>query len=66
MHRPEFESAVFDATVAAAVARTAPELIDALVGAFALLGFDHFRVVEAISDGEARVLRFLVGKVDAP
>ena len=66
MDRPHFESTVFDAAVAAEAARTAPHLIEALEPAFALLGFDYFRVVEAVSDGEARVLRFLVGKVDTP
>ena len=64
MQRPQFESTVFDAAVAAGTARTSQELIDALEGAFALLGFDYFRVVEAVSDGEARVLRYMMGKVN--
>lgn len=65
MERPQFESTVFDAAVAAGAARTAEELIEALDRAFALLGFDYFRVVEAVSDGEARVLRYMVGKVNS-
>ena len=64
MQRPQFESTVFDAAVAAGAARTAQELIEALEGAFALLGFEYFRVVEAVSDGEARVLRYMMGKVN--
>ena len=64
MQRPQFESTVFDAAVAAGAARTAPALIAALEGAFALLGFDYFRVVEAVSDGEARVLRYMMGRVN--
>ncbi len=64
MQRPQFESSVFDAAVAAGAARTAQELIEALEGAFALLGFDYFRAVEAVSDGEARVLRYMAGKVN--
>jgi hypothetical protein len=39
-------------------------LIEALERAFALLGFDYLRVVEAVSDGEARVLRYMMGKVN--
>lgn len=64
MQRPDFESKVFDAAVAAGAARTARELVDALEAAFALLGFDYFRMVEAVSDGEARVLRYMLGKVN--
>ncbi len=64
MQRPQFESTVFDAAAAAGAAGTASELIDALEPAFALLGFDYFRVVEAVSDGEARVLRPMMGKVN--
>jgi hypothetical protein len=55
---------IFDAAVAAGAAHTAAELIAALERAFALLGFDYFRVVEAVSDGEARVLRYMMGKVN--
>ena len=64
MQRPQFESTVFDAAVAAGAARTAQDLIEALEGAFGLLGFEYFRVVEAVSDGEARVLRYMMGKVN--
>jgi DNA-binding CsgD family transcriptional regulator len=64
VQRPQFESTVFDAAAAAGAAGTASELIDALEPAFALLGFDYFRVVEAVSDGEARVLRPMMGKVN--
>jgi hypothetical protein len=64
VERPQFESTVFDAAVAAGDARTAAELVEALESAFALLGFDYFRVVEAVSDGEARVLRYMVGKIN--
>jgi DNA-binding CsgD family transcriptional regulator len=62
--RPLLESTVFDAAVAAGAARTPAELTEALQRAFALFGFDYFRVVEAISDGEARALRYVVGRVD--
>lgn len=65
MQRPRLESTVFDAAVVAGSAHTAQELIAALDGAFALLGFDYFRGVEAVSDGEARVLRYMMGKVNA-
>ena len=44
--------------------RTAQDLVEALEGAFALLGFDYSRVVEAISDGEAGVLRYMMGRVN--
>jgi DNA-binding CsgD family transcriptional regulator len=64
VERPQFESMIFDAAVAAGAAHTAAELIEALERAFALLGFDYFRVVEAVSDGEARVLRYMMGKVN--
>lgn len=64
MRRPQFESTVFDAAVAAGAASTAPALIESLEGAFAMLGFDYFRVVEAASDAEARVLRYMMGKVN--
>jgi DNA-binding CsgD family transcriptional regulator len=63
VERPQFESTIFDAAVAAGAARTAAELIEALERAFALLGFDYFRVVEAVADGEARVLRYIMGRV---
>jgi LuxR family quorum-sensing transcriptional regulator LasR len=59
-----FESAVFAAAVDAGDARTSPDLIKALDGAFALIRFDYFRVVEAVADGEARVLRYMLGKAD--
>jgi DNA-binding CsgD family transcriptional regulator len=64
VQRPQFESTVFDAAIAAGAARTPAELIEALEGAFAEVGFDYFRVVEAVSDGEARVLRYVMGKVN--
>jgi DNA-binding CsgD family transcriptional regulator len=64
VERPQFESMIFDAAVAAGAAHTAAELIEALERAFALLGFDYFRVVEAVSEGDARVLRYLAGKVN--
>ena len=64
MERLQLVSTIFDAAVAAGVSRTAAELIEALERAFALLGFDYFRVVEAVSDGEARVLRYMMGKVN--
>ncbi len=64
MHRSQVESTIFDAAVAAGGARTAQELLESVEGAFALLGFDYFRVVEAVSDGEARVLRYMMGKVN--
>ena len=64
MQRPQFESTVFDAAVGAGTVRTDQELIEALEGVFALLGFDYFRVVEAVSDGDARVLRYMMGKVN--
>ena len=64
MQRPQFESTVFDSAAAAGAARTAHELIEVVEGAFAMLGFDYFRVVEAVSDGEARVLRYVMGKVN--
>jgi hypothetical protein len=64
VERPQFESMIFDAAVAAGAARTSGELIEALERAFALLGFDYSRVVEAVSDGEARVLRYMMGKVN--
>jgi DNA-binding CsgD family transcriptional regulator len=64
VERPQLESMIFDAAVAAGAAHTAAELIAALERAFALLGFDYFRVVEAVSDGEARVLRYMMGKVN--
>lgn len=56
---------IFDAAIAAEAAVTADELIDALEPAFALIGLSYFRVVEAVSDGEARVLRHMVGKVNS-
>jgi hypothetical protein len=61
--RPQLEILVFDAAVSAAAAQTAAELVEALERAFTLLGFDYFRAVEALSDGEARVLRYMMGKV---
>jgi hypothetical protein len=65
VHRSQVESTIFDAAVAAGGARTAQQLIESVEGAFALLGFDYFRVVEAVSDGEARVLRYMMGKVNS-
>jgi LuxR family quorum sensing-dependent transcriptional regulator len=60
----KIETAVFEAAIASTAVGTSAELVAVLADGFAELGFDYFRVVEAVSDGDARVLRYMMGKVN--